>query len=98
MQIRIALPTYGQIAAELQRSSPGLQTRHNLAHYLIKREMAKSTPCSVVSMLNNSVVVTCNGSEPDSVRSSIHKLIKQTYAEVFEVNLDSFLSKNFLDA
>jgi len=98
MQISVSLPTYGQIAAELQRSSPGLQTRHKLANYLIKSELEKSDQCASVTMLNKALLLSCNGTDPAQLTAQIHSLVKKTYSEVFEINLDAFLAEIFLDA
>lgn len=94
MQIRLQLPTYGQVAAQLDRSSPGLQTRLKLANYLLLKELNCLEQCNSVTMRNDAVLLNCTEDRHQDIQNEIRDLADTVYREVFGKELNGFFSGN----
>lgn len=91
MKITVNLPTYGQIADYLQRSSPGLQTKVNLVRYLIQQELEAAEEIKSVVMLNNGIRLHCTeGTEKNRCIKAARSILRRNFEEILGIDLSSF--------
>lgn len=92
MQFTVSIPTYGQVAKHLRRSSPGLQTKHKLACYLMQKDIMALEGCTKATIRNKAIHVKCDTDDPEHLREALDRIARETFSEVLGIDLRIFFN------
>lgn len=88
MQLIFPLPTYGQVAEKLGRSSPGLMTKMNVVHRFIESDLLELDGIRKVTVQNNKLFVNCGESATEEqCRELIRETVIRVFSDVMQISL-----------